>query len=210
MVRFQHKHRQFGQCHLLKYEHGKWAHPLPQPRNRLSAIRLEVPKAIHRPRRGFIQMGIRHQEAYIWVDGLVRGCSEDNTAWFACDVEANYQNAGGGTSTSTSAAEATILNNGYYKLSYTAPSGNGWITKLGYDTDHPFFNYPNVATGGSSTSYYCDQYYQSSGSRPVICCVGYSNSDCGWFSCSSSDYWHSSLAVRLCFRPVAGATGYTE
>ena len=155
-------------------------------------------------------MGIRHQETYIWVDGLVRGCSEDNTAWFACDVEANYQNAGGGTSTATTVSEATILNNGYYKLSYTAPSGNGWITKLGYDTDHPFFNYPNAATGGSSTAYYCDQYYQSSGSRPVDCYVGYSGNFCGWFYCNTGDYWSNSYAVRLCFRPVTGATGYTE
>lgn len=49
------------------------------------------------------------------------------------------------------------------KLSYTRPTSTGYISILGYDSSYPFFNYPNAASGSSST-YYCDQaYYNSSG-----------------------------------------------
>ena len=155
-------------------------------------------------------MGIRNQNSNVWVDGLIRGCSENDTAWFACDAEANYQNAGGANPSSTSATEAEILSHGYYKLSYASPNVSSSITKLGYDTAHPFLNFANEASGGSSTTYYCDQYRHSSGSRPVYCNVGYADASNGWFFCNASDYWNSNALARLCYRPILGATGYTE
>lgn len=157
-------------------------------------------------------MGIMHQQNAIWVDGVVRGSTDDDGGWYVCDTEANYQNAEGGTGTSASVSEATILGHGYSKLAYGAPTATTYITKLGYDANHPFLNYPenNSRVSGSSSTYYCDYYYYSSGSRPVYCHVGGSGYDYGWFYCGSDYYWNNSFAVRLCFRPIAGATGYVE
>lgn len=156
-------------------------------------------------------MGIFHQQNYPWVDGVIKGSSDDATQWYVSYKPSEYQNAGGGTSTSTAVSESDIVNTlGYTKVGYTAPASNGWITKLGYDTNNPFFNYPNAATGGSGTTYYCDQYYQSSGARPVYAIVGAQSNDFGWWYCSASNEWGNGRSVRLCFRPVTGATGYTE
>ena len=159
----------------------------------------------------YVIMGIAHQQNYPWVDGIINGSNEDPTAWYVCNNEADYQNAGGGTSTPTSVAEATILSHNYTKLSYVSPSASKYIAKLGYDTSSPFLNYPaDSQNSASSTTYYCDQFYYASGARPVSCGVGYSDNGYGWFYCYAGNVWSSSLAVRLCYRPVAGATGYTE
>lgn len=159
----------------------------------------------------YVIMGIAHQQNYIWVDGIINGSSEDPTAWYVCNKEADYQNAGGGTSTSTSVAEATILANGYTKLSYVSPSASKYIAKLGYDTANPFLNYPaDSPSSASSSTYYCDQFYYASGARPVYCGVGYSGVNYGWFYCVANGDWSVTHAVRLCYRPVAGATGYVE
>ena len=160
----------------------------------------------------YVIMGIAHQQNYIWVDGISHGSTEDPTAWYVCNNEANYQNAGGGTSTSTSVAEATILNNGYTKLSYVSPSASKFIAKLGYDTSNPFLNYPaDSPSSASQSTYYCDYFYTASGARPVRCIVGNSLSyHFGWFCCDANYDWSSTFAVRLCYRPVAGATGYVE
>ena len=160
----------------------------------------------------YVIMGIAHQQAYPWVDGIINGSNEDPTAWYVCNNEADYQNAGGGTSTSTSVAEATILNNGYTKLSYVSPNASKYIAKLGYDTSCPFLNYPaDSPSSASQSTYYCDYFYYASGARPVGCRVGHSGDYYfGWFYCGANVDWSTALAVRLCYRPVAGATGYSE
>ena len=159
----------------------------------------------------YVIMGIAHQQLYPWVDGIINGSNEDPTAWYVANAEADYQNAGGGTSTSTSVAEATILANGYTKLSYVSPSASKWIAKLGYDTSNPFLNYPaDSSDTASSSTYYCDYYYYASGARPVYCSVGGSYYLFGWFYCFASSDWSYTGAVRLCYRPILGATGYTE
>ena len=150
-------------------------------------------------------LGIYNQEQYIWVDGIIQGSNEYTDAWYFADKEADYYSPAGTTET-----EATILSNNYHKLSYSASSANGWIAKLGYDSSHPFENYPNE-TGGSQTTYYCDQFYQSSGARPVLCVLGDASANSGWWRCDASNgVWSSAYSARLCYRPILGATGYVE
>lgn len=159
----------------------------------------------------YVIMGIAHQQNTIFVDGIIKGSSEDPTAWYVCNTEANYQNAGGGTSTSSSVAEATILANGYTKLSYASPSAAKYIAKLGYDTANPFINYPTDSQNSASNStYYCDNFTYGSGARPVHHCVGGSSNPYGWFYCSCNSDWSYWGFVRLCYRPILGATGYVE
>ena len=149
-------------------------------------------------------LGIYHQEQYIWVDGIIKGSNEDSNAWYFADKEADYYSPAGTTET-----EATILGNDYHKLSYSAPSTGGYITKLGYDSSHPFENYPNE-TGGSQTTYYCDYFYTASGARPVYCRLGYANANSGWWYCYADRVWSGAVSARLCFRPIAGSSGYSE
>ena len=154
----------------------------------------------------YVIMGIAHQQLYPWVDGIINGSNEDSTAWYVCNNEADYYSP-----SSTSETEATILANGYTKLSYVSPSASKYIAKLGYDTSNPFLNYPADSTNSAGQStYYCDYYYYASGTRPVFCLVGRSLNDCGWFYCGANYDWSGSSAVRLCYRPILGATGYTE
>ena len=76
----------------------------------------------------------------------------------------------------------------YTKLGYVCPSSNGYISKLGYDTNNPEIQMP-IEAAGSSSSNIPDYYYQSSSNYVV--CVG------GYFSCSSSCglwYWYCDCA----------------
>lgn len=52
----------------------------------------------------------------------------------------------------------------YKKLGYTNASSSGYVSKLGYDANYPLFGLPVQASGSSST-YYCDYAYFSSGNR---------------------------------------------
>lgn len=159
----------------------------------------------------YVIMGIAHQQRSIWVDGIINGSSEDPTAWYVCNNEADYQNAGGGTSTSTSVAEATILANGYTKLSYASPNAGGYIAKLGYDMANPFANYPVESENSATNStYYCDYFTYNSGARSFLATVGGQSEGFGWFCCYTNQEWSASNPVRLCYRPILGATGYVE
>ena len=149
-------------------------------------------------------MGIERQEQYIWVDGIIKGSNEYTDAWYFADKESDYYSPAGTTET-----EATILGNNYHKLSYSAPSSIEYIKKLGYDSSHPFENYPNE-TGGSQTTYYCDYFYTASGARPVYCFLGFAGAFSGWWLCGADFVWSSAYSARLCFRPIAGSSGYSE
>ena len=154
----------------------------------------------------YVIMGIAHQQLYPWVDGIINGSNEEPTAWYVCNNEADYYSP-----SSTSETEATILSHNYTKLSYVSPSSSKYIAKLGYDTSNPFLNYPaDSSNSASQSTYYCDQYYYASGARPVYCFVGGSYSSFGWFCCGADGDWSNTNAVRLCYRPILGATGYTE
>jgi hypothetical protein len=59
-----------------------------------------------------------------------------------------------------------ISNNSYFnlELSYMNSNANGYPTAGGFDPDRPFAALPS-ATGGVSTIYYSDYYYQNTGQR---------------------------------------------
>lgn len=98
---------------------------------------------------------------------------------------------------------ATTSTDGYFGVSYNLPTtSSGNITKLGYDSSHPFVNFPSAASGSSYTSYYCDGYYYSSGSHPVRSFVGNANASDGAFFGSASVAWSYTDSVRLCYRPL--------
>lgn len=50
----------------------------------------------------------------------------------------------------------------YEQLSYVNSATNGYITAMGHDPAHPYASFP-TAVGGSSSTYYGDYYYQSTG-----------------------------------------------
>lgn len=100
--------------------------------------------------------------------------------------------------------QPSSLTTGFQATSYTIPTSSNEIRKLGYDTSHPFVNYPNTVVSNSSyTTYYCDAYYLlSGGSRPVICRVGDSNYTNGVFYCDTNNTWSIAVGARLCYRPI--------
>lgn len=131
-------------------------------------------------------LNIAHQKNGFLIDGVAR----DGTTWVFSYKPSKYT------------TNPTATTTDYVTASYTAPSGGGNITKLGYDENNPFFSYPNTASGSSYTQYYCDNYSYASGNHPVRCYVGYTNADVGVFYCVSSDDWSFSFGVRLCYRPL--------
>lgn len=155
----------------------------------------------------YVIMGIAHQQYRILVDGIAKGSTEYPTAWYVANKEADYYSP-----SSTSEAEATILSHNYTKLSYVSPSTTKFIAKLGYDTANPFLNYPaDSQVSANYNTYYYDQFQFGSGTRPINCGVGFSaGSSYGWFYCDTSGLWSGTSAVRLCYRPILGATGYVE
>lgn len=100
----------------------------------------------------------------------------------------------------------TASTDGYAAISnYTAPgSTEKEISKLGYDSSEPFFNYPSdVVTNTSYNTYYCDGYWYQAGNRPVRCFVGYTYATYGAFYCFGYNVWSDTGGVRLCYRPSA-------
>ena len=51
-------------------------------------------------------------------------------------------------------------------LDYTLPSSNGYAKTMGYDSDNPTYRLTS-AIGGSTSTYYCDYFYQNTGVRCV-------------------------------------------
>ncbi len=74
----------------------------------------------------------------------------------------------------------------YIKLNYQLPPADGYVTKLGFDARYPFLRLPATA-GGSSTTYYSDNYYAPlTGSSYAACISGYwslgaSVGPCCWY-----------------------------
>lgn len=64
-------------------------------------------------------------------------------------------------------ADDTAAN--YYAVNYKCPSSNGWPGKFGFDSEHPFAQYPDANGGtGSDSSYHCDYFWIGSGWRILI------------------------------------------
>lgn len=96
----------------------------------------------------FVYRGIENPwgSIYEWIDGIN---INDHQAWIAKDAEDYASN---------------VYAEPYEKLSYENANSNGYVTKTGYDSEHPYAEFP-IATGGSTTTYYADYYYQNTGQR---------------------------------------------
>ena len=134
-------------------------------------------------------MGIHNLDGYIWVDGI----AGTGSAWVASDDPTKY------------ADSPTSSTDGYYQLGYAQPTtSSSEIQALGYDTNHPFVNYPKTVTSNSSyNTYYCDGYYYNSGSHPVYSNVGRAYAYGGLWLCYASRSWTDTSRARLCYRPLA-------
>lgn len=135
-----------------------------------------------------------HLDGGVWIDGICR----DGTKWLCAYDTSKYVN----NPTWTSDVNHT---EGYSLVGYTATtSSNQTIKKLGYDANHPFFNYPNTLTGESGySSYYYNGYFYANGNHPVLSLVSVSYAYYGLWYCYADDGWSYSSGVRLCYRPIA-------
>lgn len=96
--------------------------------------------------------------------------------------------------------ESNVFDGDYEELGYTNDNGNGYVTELGFDSNHPLVRFP-TARGGSTTTGTTDYYYQDAGKR--VARVGgssYNGASCGlWFWAlyitSSSAYWYCGARV---------------
>lgn len=102
---------------------------------------------------------------------------------------------------------ATTSTDGYTSVSYGLPANTTSsleVQTLGYDANNPFVQYPSAVTANSSyNTFYCDSYYYTSGSHPVLSSVGYAGAGSGAFRCYALYNWSYSLSVRLCYRPLS-------
>ena len=136
---------------------------------------------------GIDDLGIKWGSDYCWVDGL----TNNNGALAVSYKPSAYVD------------NATSSTTNYVAVGYTMPTGSGNITKLGYDSNHPFVNMPSSASGSSYTTYYCDQFYGNSNNRPFSATVGSANAYYGAFLSRFSDDWSRTYACRLCLKPIA-------
>lgn len=133
------------------------------------------------------ELGIYWGTSGCWVDGLI---SDSNTIRFSYKPSSYVDSP-------------TSSSDGYNVASYTMSASEGNITKLGYDSTHPFVNMPSSASGTSYTTYYCDAYYDGgTNNRPFRAIVGYANAVSGAFFSSFYDDWTNTYACRLCLRPI--------
>ena len=127
----------------------------------------------------------------MWVDGIIRGTT--NYWWVSYKPSAYV---------SLSSTSDGIPTN-YVATNYMSPTSSGNIVKLGYDASQPFANYCSSASGSTYTTYYCDRFYTSSGSRPFYSRVGRSLANLGAFYSLVNSDWSYANWVRLCYRPLS-------
>ena len=133
-------------------------------------------------------LGIAQLDQICWVDGI---CQNTDT-WYACNDPTKY------------ASNPSSSQDGYSSLSYGAPTASNEIKALGYDSNNPFVNFPSAVVSNSSmNTYYCDKYYYSSGSHPVLSYVGHAAAYCGLWTCDAHRDLSASYGVRLCYRPIS-------
>lgn len=133
--------------------------------------------------------GIESPYGDIWqfVDGVN---INDWQAWVCANAE-NYA--------------SNVFTSPYEQLGYINLDSNGYTSKMGYDRDYPYAEFP-VEVAGSSSSYYSDYYYQNSGQR-IARFGGYwhSGSRAGasdWTLDSSSGTAYVSNGGRLLKKPL--------
>lgn len=137
------------------------------------------------------ELGIYWTAQYGWIDGVMGSSG----TWKLCNKPSKY--------VSLSTTSDTIPSD-YVSAGYSQPTTTNEISKLGYDTNNPFFNYPSAVVSNSSyNTYYCDGYYYSSGNRPVRSVVGDASANYGAFYCLANLGWTGTFGVRLCYRPIS-------
>lgn len=92
----------------------------------------------------------------------------------------------------------------YTQLGYMNSKTDGFVMEMGYDENTPYAQLP-TRTGGSSSTYFADNYYQSGGNKaPRVGATLYSGSYAGLSSWFCSDGFGSSyrtLGARLSYKP---------
>lgn len=95
-----------------------------------------------------IYRGIENIFANIWQ--FVDGINIKNNTMYICKNHSQYVD--------------DVFISPYSSLNYTNINTNGWVRKMGLDTNEPFFRFP-IEVFGSSSTYMCDYYYQNTGDR---------------------------------------------
>lgn len=98
----------------------------------------------------------KHSMSYRGVENLfgnvwqfVDGVNINNRQAWVCKNAADYA--------------SNVFASPYEQLSYVNRSGDGYASAMGFDAIHPYAALPTSVTGGASTKYYSDQYYQTTG-----------------------------------------------
>ena len=104
-------------------------------------------------------------------------------------------------------SDATTETDGYFVIEYNIPQSNGEIKKLGYNSSHPFFNYPiETVENANYDTYYCCAYSYRGVNYTRNVRIQYSGD-----GVNTSGLWHVqassgiaiSSAARLCYRPLS-------
>lgn len=89
-------------------------------------------------------------DIYEFIDGInITDCQ----AW-VCKNAADYA--------------SNVFASPYERLGYINSSVNGYVKEMGFDQNYPFAEFPTVSTGGGTTTYYSDNYYQNTGQRIAL------------------------------------------
>ena len=94
----------------------------------------------------------------------------------------------------------------YKRVSYSNATGTGYIKVVGFDEANPHINLPTTSSGGGTTIYYCDHYWQNTGNRAPF--VGGRWSDgafCGlfaWYCYYAWSYAGALIGARLSYKPL--------
>lgn len=137
-------------------------------------------------RHSVIYRGVENIFANIWqwVDGIN---IKDNVAYI-CKDHTQYS--------------SNKFEDPYKVLAYTNATTNGWVKKLGFDPDEPFFRFP-TETGGSSSTYMDDYYHPSTGNKAARVGGAFDNGSgagmwCWDMNCASSfAYWYFGCRVLI-------------
>ena len=85
---------------------------------------------------------------------------------------------------------------------YAIATNSGVIKNLGYNSDHPFVNYPTSVEKSSENIYYCDVYTSSTDTSPIISTIGGKSKNYGAFFVNAASGWRVKHYIRLCYRPI--------
>lgn len=85
---------------------------------------------------------------------------------------------------------------------YAISQNSGVIKNLGYNSDHPFVNYPTSVEKSSENIYYCDVYTSSTDTSPIISTIGGKSKNYGAFFVNAASGWRVNHYIRLCYRPI--------